>query len=152
MTSRRLEKAIQKLYVAFHNNQLNPACCKQCAVGNMCDNIDSWKNFTDQHGSLELNQLGRLNQRFGRRHFGYLPSELLRVEAVFLKACGYKLPLTRKTLKETASVSKDQIFDGLSAVVAYLCALDGVQNYMDYSKVFEYDEMGAIYDVEEVLA
>jgi len=54
-TTVRLEQAIKKLYVAFHNNQLHPECCKQCAVGNILDNTDSWKHLTNVHGSEVLN-------------------------------------------------------------------------------------------------
>ncbi|RZV61482.1 MAG: Na(+)-translocating NADH-quinone reductase subunit F, partial [Flavobacteriaceae bacterium] len=32
---------------------------------------------------------------------------------------------------------KDVLFKGLSAVIAYLCELDGVENVMGYSKLFE---------------
>ncbi|WP_318543728.1 hypothetical protein [Marixanthotalea marina] len=95
-TSIRLEHAINKLYKAFYNNELHPECCKQCAVGNILDNTDAWKHFSDHHGSLDLNYIGRLNESFGKKFNGYTPKELLRIEATFLKACGYQLPFHHK--------------------------------------------------------
>ena len=38
-TTPRLESALKKLYTAFHGSTLNPECCKQCAVGNILDQI-----------------------------------------------------------------------------------------------------------------
>ena len=40
-TSKRLEHAITKLYLTFHNGTLNPEYSKSCAVGNICDNTDT---------------------------------------------------------------------------------------------------------------
>ena len=92
-TSARLEQAISKLYTAFHNNTLNPECCKSCAVGNILDNTDTWKHLTEGHGSLNLTYVGKVNEAFGRKLNGYSPLELLKIEAAFLSGCGYKLPL-----------------------------------------------------------
>ena len=136
-TSFRLEQAIQKLYIAFHNNTLNPECCKQCAVGNILNNTDSWKHLSDDHGSLQLNYLGQVHQSLGRKFNGFSPLELLNIEATFLKACGYKLPLHFKHAKPKNPTDKDVLFNGLSAVITYLCKLDGVPNVMDYTKLFE---------------
>lgn len=135
--SKRLENAINKLYVAFHNNQLNPECCKHCAVGNICANTDSWKHLTDMHGSVELSYVGRVHEGLGRKFQGYSPMELLQIEATFLKGCGYTLPLNQDTKKPSDPTSKETLFNGLCAVVEYLCKLEGVKNVMDYSKLFE---------------
>jgi len=94
-TSQRLESALKKLYTAFHNNQLNPECCKQCAVGNIMDNTDSWKHFSDNHGAVYKNN--------------------------------------KPNPKDKAI-----LFEGLCAVITYLCELDGVSNVMDYTKMFEF--------------
>ena len=72
-TSNRLESAIKKLYNAFHNNELHPECCMQCAVGNILDNKDSWKHLSDQHGALDLNYLGSVQQNLGRKFNCYTP-------------------------------------------------------------------------------
>lgn len=129
--SMRFEQAVQKLYTAFYNNQLNPACCRQCAVGNILDQTDAWKHLSDDHGSLQLNYVGKVHQSFGRTFNGYSPLELLHIEATFLKACGYQIPL-RGTFRRK---DNDALFEGMSAVVQYLCTLDGISNVMDYQQL-----------------
>jgi len=151
-TSIRLEQAIQKLYVAFHNNELHPECCKQCAVGNILDNTDSWKHLSDHHGSLILNYLGNVHESFGRKFNGYSPSELLKIEATFLKACGYELPLHYKNKKPKNSTHKDILFNGLTEVVTILCELDKIPNIMDYTKLFQFENQKPCYKIEEVLS
>ncbi|UKM66286.1 Na(+)-translocating NADH-quinone reductase subunit F [Flavobacteriaceae bacterium GSB9] len=136
-TVSRFDKAIKKLYSAFHNDTLNPECCKQCAVGNILDNMESWKHFSDDHGSLKLNYIGQVNQAFGKRFNGYTPVELLNIEHNFLKACGYQLPYQHSNFKPKNPTDKNVLFDGLVAVITYLCKLDGIPNVMDYYKLFE---------------
>lgn len=136
-TSQRLENAIEKLYLAFHNNQLHPECCKSCAVGNILDRTDAWKHLSDHHGSLELNYIGKVHQSFGRRFNGYTPHELLQIEATFLKACDYELPFHRHHKKPENPKDKELLFNGLCEVVKFLCKLDNIPNVMDYTKLFE---------------
>lgn len=136
-TTPRFEQAITQLYEAFHNGNLHPECAKQCAVGNICNNTDSWKHLSDRHGSTKLNYVGLVNQNFGKRFFGFTPLELLKIEAIFLKGCGYSLPLDHKGVRPNNPTDKDVLFGGLSAVIAYLCELDGIDNVMDYAKLFE---------------
>lgn len=138
-TNNRFDAAIEKLYLAFHNNTLNPECCKQCAVGNILNNTESWKYLSDKHGSVELNYVGKVHQNLGRKFNGYTPLQLLTIEATFLKACGYNIPLHYKNDKPENPTDKDILFKGLCAVINYLCRLDGVKNVMDYSKFFEFD-------------
>ena len=138
-TSHRLEQAINKLYNAFHNNELNPECCLKCAVGNILDNTDAWKHLSDQHGSIQLNYVGLVNQNLGRKFNGYSPIELLKIEASFLNGCGYSIPLNRLGSKPQNPKDKEVLFNGLCETVAFLCALDDVENVMDYSKLFEFD-------------
>ncbi|WP_339631850.1 Na(+)-translocating NADH-quinone reductase subunit F [Bizionia echini] len=134
----RFEQAVKKLYQAFHNNTLIPECNKQCAVGNILNNIDAWKHFSDSHGSLQLNYIGLVNENFGRRFQGFKPSELLQIEATFLKACGFQLPLNYRNKQPTNLSDKDVLFKGLSAVVALLCQLDNIPNIMDCSVLFSF--------------
>ena len=133
----RFEQAINKLYRSFHNDELHPECCRQCAVGNILDNNDQWRHFTDTHGSLNLTYVGLVNEKFGKRFNGYSPSELLKIEEAFLKGCGYELPFTRENL-DVSIRKKDELFLGLSEVVSYLCQLEGILNVMDCSKLFDY--------------
>jgi len=135
--SERLEMALNKMYRAFHNNELDPENCCHCAVGNICDNIDAWKHFTDVHGSEKLNYLGQLNENVNKRINGYSPSELLSIEAAFLKGCGYSLTSKNKLLKPAQIIDKEMMFQGLDAVVHYLCKLDGVENVMEQYKRFD---------------
>jgi hypothetical protein len=109
----------------------------QCAVGNILDNKDSWKHLSDHHGALELNYVGKVHQTLGRKFNGYTPLELLQIEATFLKACGYQLPLHHKNKKPKNPTDKDVLFNGLFAVITYLCQLDGVSNVMDYTQIFK---------------
>lgn len=149
-TSYRLEQAIHKLYNAFHNNELHPECCHKCAVGNILDNSDAWKHLSDSHGSLQLNYLGLVHQNLGRNFNGYSPMELLNIEASFLKGCGYSLPLKRLRAKPKNPRDKEVLFNGLCETVALLCALDDVDNVMDYSKLFEFDNDQPRYELHEV--
>lgn len=135
--SRRFDRAIEKLYIAFHNNTLHPECSKQCAVGNICNNTDSWRHLSDRHGSTTLNYVGLVNQNFGKRFFGYTPLELLQIEAIFLKACGYSLPLNHKGTRPDDPTDKEILFKGLSAVIHFLCSLDDIDDPLDFSKLFE---------------
>lgn len=136
-TTPRLDAAIKKLYNAFYNNTLYPECCKQCAVGNILDRTDSWKHFSNDHGSLKLNYIGTVHQNLGRKYKGYSPLELLQIERVFLEACGYELPLHHTNKKPKHPTEDETLFKGLSAVIEFLCALDGVANVMDYKQLFE---------------
>jgi hypothetical protein len=136
-TTIRFENAVEKLYLAFNNGYLNPECCKQCAVGNILDNKDFWKNLSDNHGSLELNYTGRVHQNLGRRFNGYSPLELMKIEESFLKGCGYQLPLHHKNKKPENPKAKEIVFNGLCAVVELLCKLDGIDNIIDYTKLFD---------------
>lgn len=151
ITSKRLESALTKLYEAFHNNTLHPECCTKCAVGNICNNLDFWKHLTDSHGSLKLNYVGLVNQNFGRKFFGYSPIELLQIEAIFLKGCGYQLPLDGKNKKPKNVTDKDILFNGLCEVTRFLCELDGVENVMNYSKLFEFEDDAPKYKLEDLL-
>lgn len=136
--SGRMEQAIQKLYSAFHNGNLNPDCCLQCAVGNICDNRDFWKHFTDFHGSVKLNYVGKVNEAFGKKFNGYSPLDLLKIEAEFLAGCGYSIPIDRRGKNAEIIITKEILFQGLSKVVSFLCVLDGVPDVMDCSQLFNY--------------
>jgi len=137
MSTARFENAIQKLYAAFNNNTLHPEYCHRCAVGNILDNIDSWQHLTDRHGSGKLNYVGLVNQNFGKRFAGYTPLELLEIEITFLKSCGYELPLRPQSKKPKNAQDPNILFQGLCAVIIYLCNLDGIPNVFQYTDAFE---------------
>ncbi len=133
----RLEHALNKLYYAYNNGHLDPENCFHCAVGNICDNDDAWNHFTDVHGSVKLNYLGRLHEILEKRINGYSPLELLSIEAVFLKACGYTLTSKNHLLKPAPIIDKEMKFKGLCAVIDYLCKLDAIENVMELYKRFD---------------
>ena len=149
-TPLRLEQAIRRLYTAFHNDKLHPECAKQCAVGNICDNTDSWKHLSDRHGSTKLNYVGIVNQNFGKKFFGYTPLELLQIEAIFLKGCGYSLPLNHNGTRPENPKDKNILFNGLSEVIEFLCALDNLENVMDCSKLLDYNIETALFESHEL--
>ena len=148
--SKRFDQAIQKLYTAFHNESLNPECCKHCAVGNILDNTDSWKHLTEGHGSHKLTYVGKVHQSLGRTFGGYAPLELLQIEAAFLKGCGYKLPLSRRSESKVDRTSKEVMFKGMCEAVALMCKLDGIENVMDYSKLFEFENKQPVHQLSAV--
>ncbi|RCW90208.1 Na(+)-translocating NADH-quinone reductase subunit F [Winogradskyella arenosi] len=133
----RFEAALHKLYIAFHNQALNPEDYKQCAVGNLLDGKTSWQYITDVHGSTSLNYIGLVNQHLGKRFNGYNPKELLYIERAFLKGCGYHFSANQR-LKRPKIIDDNSLFNGLTAVVAELCKLDGVPNVMDCEKRFDF--------------
>ena len=136
----RIEQAVTKLYKAFHNNTLHPECCKKCAVGNICNNLDFWQHLSDAHGSLQLNYIGRVHQQLGRKFYGYTPQEILKIEAAFLKGCGYSLPLHYKGIRPENPEDKETLFNGLCAVIELLCELDTIDSIMDYKTLFAFDK------------
>lgn len=150
-TSYRLDNALRKLYKAFHNDTLHPEYCNSCAVGTILDNTDSWKHLTDIHGSTQLNYVGLVNQNFGYKFNGYTPYELLQIEAIFLKGCGYSGALDRTCKKPKNPTNKERLFNGLSKTVEFLCKLDGVANVMDYSKLFEFEQEQPKYLLKTIL-
>jgi len=151
-TPKRLELALIKLYNAYHNNRLDPEDCTACAVGNILDNHDSWKYLSNGHGSLELNYIGRVHQNLGRKFNGYSPVELLKIEKVFLEACGFKTPLCHYNTKPINPLCKDNLFNGLSAVIDLLCKIEHMDNVMDYSKLFEQKNGQPIYHLQTFLS
>lgn len=129
----RLEGAISRLYKAYYQTELNPECPKNCAVGNICNNTDTWEHLTVAHGSLKLSYVGLVNENFGKRIFGYSPMELLQIEVVFLKGCGYQVPVNRNLKRPSKPANQDVLFDALCDTVEFLCKLDHVSNVMDNS-------------------
>ena len=79
------------------------------------------------------------------------PQELLHIEFHFLKGIGYQLPYHHNHFKPKNPLDKELLFEGLQAVVTYLCQLDKVANIMDYSKLFEYKANKAIYQLDDIL-
>ena len=127
----RLEQAALKLYEAFYDQTLQPDCCHHCAVGNILDRKDFWKHFTDHHGSVRLNYVGLVHQNLGRTYSGYSPLQLLEIESIFLRACGFALPLRRGST--APELTDDQLYQALVVTVNHLCKLEGMNDIMSIS-------------------
>ena len=50
-TTKRFEKAVTRLYDAFHNGELYAYDCSKCAVGNMCNGNSAWAELRIMYGS-----------------------------------------------------------------------------------------------------
>lgn len=138
IVSRRLEAALAKLYEAYNSHELHPEDACRCAVGNIMDRTDTWKHFSDEHGAEKLNYVGKVHEALGRKFNGYSPFELLKIEAAFLKGCGYSLPLNYNGIKPKDPKNSDLLFNGLQKTIKVLCKLDHIPNVMDeITKVFE---------------
>lgn len=133
----RLELALQKLYNAYNNDTLHPEDACQCAVGNILNQTDSWKHFSDDHGSLQLNYVGKVNELVGKKFQGYTPTEILQIEFAFLQGCGYSLPLKHNGFKPTNPKDRNVLFDGLCNAIQVLCKLDGVTNCLEITDTFK---------------
>ena len=143
-TTKRFDNAVIKLYNAYHENRLNANQCTACAVGNICDNNESWKKLVMHHGKREFDfsqYIGNTKKVIDKT--GYSPEELLHIETIFLKKVGY--PRYEKETKEGQ-------FLGLCAVIEYLCELDNIKNVMDYTKLFETEENAPKYTLETLLS
>lgn len=127
----RLNKALIKLYTAFNDNQLHPEDACKCAVGNLLNQKDYWKNLSDEHGSLQLNYVGKVQQAFGKKFEGYTPLELLQIEQAFLLGCGYSVPLHYKGKKPINPQNTSVLFSGLESAIKKLCDIEGLPNLME---------------------
>jgi len=128
---KRFTDAVSKLYNAFHENRLNPNDACACAVGNMCDNDSRWSKLVGMYGSGEVSDNAE-DVIYGRKltdRTGYNPIEIVTIEKVFLRACGWRYSNNHR--------DKNLQFKGLCAVVKYLCELDNVSNVMDFTSLFE---------------
>lgn len=133
----RFDHAIKSLYEGFYNGNLHPEDACRCAVGTICDGWSAWKHFSNDHGALKLNYVGKVHEGLGRRYFGFLPSELLRIEAAFLKGCGYELPLDHRRFRPEDPSDPEVQFKGLCAAIAVLCNLEGRADILPHTMAFD---------------
>lgn len=137
MSNSRFDRALSALYQGFYTGNLYPEDACRCAVGTLCDGWSAWKHFSDDHGSLRLNYVGRVHELLGRRYFGYLPSELLKIEAAFLKGCGYQLPLHHRSYRPDVQNTPDSLFNGLLMALRLLADLEGINDIIPHTKRLE---------------
>lgn len=143
-TSERFTNAVTKLYNAFHKGELNAmdACC--CAVGNICDNSDTWI-FIAEYNMARFDRDGLT----AIKKTGYSVKEILNIEIKFMYGLLWDEKLTGK--ENHNHKDEDGQFKGLCALVEYLCELEGIPNVMDYTILFETENNEPKYKLEEVL-
>lgn len=121
-TTERFERAVSKLYNAFHLGELNAldACC--CVVGNLCNNNGNWHPLYADMTKEKFEIIAQTN---------YSRDELRNAESIFMHGGDW-----REWTKHGVG-NRDMQFKGLCAVVEYLAELDGIPNLMDYKALFE---------------
>jgi hypothetical protein len=145
---KRFTRAIEKLYTAFHEGNLNAMYTCACAVGNICNNKSGW-NMTDNFDEKNYNHNAdhsKAEAFLKQENIGYGFVEIATIEKLFLTAMGYSLPFNSFIWKSVIQTKETQ-FKGLCAVVEYLCELDGIPNVMDFSKLFETEDNVAKYEL-----
>ena len=153
MSTERFEKAVTKLYKAFHEGNLTYADCSKCAVGNIVGSGGWFGGLVNNLRHGEPINYGRAELFYPGvtsliKQAGYSLHNLLVVENLF--AWGIR-DFNNETSKWHAiDNTKETQFKGLCAVVEYLCELDNILNIMDYSSLFEYDEQGAKKELQTV--
>ena len=133
-TTKRFEKAISKLYYAFHEGTLDAMDCEACAVGNILGHGDWGSNYIPEEGMWNGPIRKYFYQTSIKNNSGYSLKELGEVERRFLNVSmknGKYIEWNRYNRK------KEIQFKGLCAVVEYLCELDNIPNIMDYTFLFE---------------
>lgn len=146
-TTKRFEQAVIKLYNAFHKGELDAWDCMACAVGNICNNNPSWASFYNgvylyKSMPCEEPEVSKFPDKDLNKviiESGYSAYQLAKIETIFLKG----MPTLDKE-------TKDQQFNGLCAVVEYLCELDNIPNIMDYTSLFETEENAPKKELTEV--
>ncbi|MGB2525664.1 Na(+)-translocating NADH-quinone reductase subunit F [Flagellimonas sp. SN16] len=149
MSTERFEKAVTKLYRAFHEGTLNAFSCEACAVGNIAGG-KGWSGLAVpervnvlKHDYMQIvNKGGDIDDYNYPEGLEYSPSALYQVELRFLTVW--------EDAKNPDGRNKELQFKGLCAVVEYLCELDNIPNVMDYSSLFEYDEKGVKKELQTV--
>lgn len=141
-TTKRFERAVTKLYTAFHNDELDAMDCHYCAVGNMCDNNGDW--MFKGRGSIGFRVIPKQFELIT----SYTSDELSDIEVIFLYGSKYSAKFFND--KSIFSIDDNDLFTkqerkelqykGLCAVVEYLCELDNIPNLMDYTSLFETED------------
>ena len=132
----RFNIAINKLYGAYTSGKLNPDSVTHCVVGTICDHSPVWSFMIDNHRNPQLNTLGKLHQNFGKRFNGYTPSELLKIESAFLNGCDYHNLIGKD--KRNIYKNSDVIFNGLIAVISFLCQLEEINDITTINKTIQF--------------
>ncbi len=148
-TTKRFDNAVTKLYNAFHNGELIMTDCSKCAVGNICDGNYLWTGARNLMTKMPIVMPYKRGLEVVIKT-GYSVLEIIEIECLFMS--GYRShQFLNKAVSYYREGNKEDQFKGLEAVIKYLCELDGIDNVMDYTKVFDYNEEGAVNELKEVI-
>lgn len=156
----RLEKAVTKLYTAFHEGTLNSNDCTACAVGNICNDNGHWSYLLgDNHGTGILRKTNVSNIDYietGKeaiKDTEYSAQQILNIEKTFLEGTNFKVNEESYSEEKGFKETKEEQYQGLCNVVAYLCKLDGIENVMDIQSLFEFNQEDntAVRELAEIL-
>ena len=141
-TTERFDRAVKKLYTAFHEGTLNAGNCKHCAVGNIIGHGNWWGGSGLRYIELGKPARKKIDLCDGDPNkSGYSLEELAKIEYLFI------IGHAKNYSSYLYGLDKEDQFNGLCAVVEYLAELDGIPNPMDYTKLFEYNQKGAVYQL-----
>lgn len=151
-TTKRYNNAVKVLYTAYHNGTLDAMNCKHCAVGNLCNNDDSWAEGVCIGYSYGFGCPARIPDDYiFNNPSNYSNKELREIESIFIKG----VPDAYKNFNNkfsnnirnndvlngirTKKEQKELQFKGLCAVIEYLAELDGIENPFNFDNLFNDD-------------
>jgi hypothetical protein len=154
-TTKRFEKAVMKLYKAFHDDELNAWNCQKCAVGNLCDGDSNWvkiiSNGAFDFRTIDLEtDLSKIIDIPNVMNTNYSALELAEIENLFMFGRIMKKNI-EPSYFDNISDKKEKQFKGLCAVVEYLAELDNIPNPMDYTKLFETENNKPKYQLTDAI-
>lgn len=142
-TTKRFDRAVTKLYNAFHHGRLDAMRCTACATGNILGNV-KWNGWM-----FDKEKRNWSNKFEYPENADYSKEELADIEWIFLSPWidfyGDRTDITN------LGKNRRLQFKGLCAVVEYLCELDNIPNVMDYKSLFEAEKDKPKYQLSEIL-
>jgi hypothetical protein len=85
------QSSIKKLVIAFMKGELNATICTACAVGNICNNNESWADIRDVNTFKEVTACSSYLEKQALKCIqksGYSFEELMKIEKQFLIGVG----------------------------------------------------------------
>lgn len=143
----RFQRAFNALTTAYFEGTLAKGHCCKCAVGNLCNNTETWSYL---FCSSQSGQTIYYDGQYLRNPFvnspddrvliikralseiaatGYTWQELAKVEEAF--ETNTKIWVSKYEYHSEQAILEDQ-YNGLAAVFKVLCELDGIEDSMQY--------------------
>lgn len=132
---KRFTGAMIKLYNAFHNNKLDAYDCEMCAVGSLVGHYMWYGLSINLDDPSQEDYMVIQTDEFimgGKNESEYSLLELKNIEILFIKE------FQKNKIKDGRH--KESQFNGLCAVIEYLCELDNIPSVLDYTSLFEFNE------------